>query len=116
MPFNGVWTKEAESRYNELKAAAEASLKARRTGNKTKAAKAEGLFKQVHGCIAKLLNDPRHPGLNTHKYDSLEHPYNTGQPVFEAYVQNRTPGAYRVFWCYGPNKRDITLIAITPHP
>ena len=47
---------------------------------------------------------------------SLEHPYDPGQPVFEAYAQNRTPGAYRVFWCYGPAAGDITIIAITPHP
>jgi hypothetical protein len=38
--------------------------------------------------------------------------------VFEAYAQNRTPGAYRIFWCYGPDKDkgDITITAITPHP
>jgi len=39
-----------------------------------------------------------------------------GEKVFEAYVQNKTPGAYRLFWCYGPDKGQITLIAITPHP
>lgn len=116
MPFKPVWTKEAEDRYNELKAEAEASLKARRTNKKTKATKTEGLFKQVHECLCKLLNNPRHPGLRTHKYDSLEHPYDTTQSVFEAYVQNQTPGAYRVFWCYGPNKGEVTIIAITPHP
>jgi hypothetical protein len=29
-----------------------------------------------------------------------------------------SPRAYRcgVSWCYGPGKRRITLIAITPHP
>ena len=27
-----------------------------------------------------------------------------------------TPGACRTFWCYGPAKREITIIAITPHP
>jgi hypothetical protein len=114
--FTGVWTREAAEQYNKLKADAEASLEARKADKRSKATKAEGLFKQVHGCIQKLLNDPRHPGLNTHKYDSLEHPYEKKQPVFEAYAQNRTPGAYRVFWCYGPKKSDITIIAITPHP
>ena len=38
------------------------------------------------------------------------------QPVFEACAQNQTPGAFRVFWCYGPRKGDISIIAITPHP
>lgn len=116
MAFTGVWTREAVERYNKLKADAEASLEARKSGKKSKATEAEGLFKQIHGCIQKLLNDPRHPGLNTHKFDSLEHPYEKNQAVFEAYAQNRTPGAYRVFWCYGPKKGDITILAITPHP
>ena len=31
-------------------------------------------------------------------------------------VQNRTPGALRIFWCYGPKQGEITIFAITPHP
>lgn len=116
MAFNRVWANVAEEQYNQLKAAAQASLKARMGNKKTKATKAEALFKQVHGCIQKLLTNPKHPGLNTHKYDSLDHPYEKNGAVFEAYAQNNTPGAYRVFWCYGPKKGDITIIAITPHP
>lgn len=42
----------------------------------------------------------RHPSLNTHKYDTLNGP--NGEDVFESYAQNKTPGAYRVFWHYGP--------------
>ena len=30
--------------------------------------------------------------------------------------ENDTPGAYRVFWCYGPDRRQITIVAITPRP
>lgn len=116
MAFTRVWAASAEAQYSALKAAAEASLKARKANKKAKATKAEGLFKQVHECIQKLLNNPRHPGLNSHKYDSLEHPYDPKQSVFEAYAQNQTPGAYRVFWCYGPKKNEITILAITPHP
>jgi len=56
----------------------------------------------------------RHPGLNTHKYDSLSGP--NGEDVFEAYVENRTPAAFRIFWHYGPEKEVITILAITPHP
>ena len=48
--------------------------------------------------------------------DTLAHPFNPHDKVFEAYAQNRTPGAYRVFWCYGPEAGQITVIAITPHP
>ena len=116
MAFTRNWTPEAEAQYNMLKDDAVASLKERKSNKNKKATKAEGLFKQVHGCIQKLLDNPRHPGLRTHKFDSLQHPYDEKQPVFEAYAQNQTPGAYRVFWCYGPRQGDITIIAITPHP
>jgi hypothetical protein len=116
MTFTAVWTPEADAQYAKLRQDAQSSLEGRRKNNQRKAAKAEGLFKQVHECIQKLLSNSRHPALKTHKYDSLEHPYDPGQPVFEAYAQNRTPGTYRVFWCYGPGKGQITIIAITPHP
>ena len=76
----------------------------------------EGLFKQVHKTLQLLRGNPRHPGLQTHEYHSLEHPYDPQGKVFEAYAQQKTPGAYRVFWCYGPGKGELTVIAITPHP
>lgn len=116
MPFAPIWTEEAEAKFRELRVAAEESLRNRLANKKAKASKAEGLFKQVEKCVRLLLDNPKHPGLNTHEYDSLEHPYDKKGKVFEAYVQNRTPGAYRLFWCYGPKKGEITLIAITPHP
>ena len=116
MPFQLVWSNEATNQYNTLRDNAQASVQARKADRKKKATRAEGLFKQVTGCIQKLRNDPRHPGLKTHKYDSIEHPYDRSQPVFEAYVQNQTPGAFRLFWCYGRVKGEITIIAITPHP
>ena len=65
----------------------------------------------------KLLREnPRHQGLQTHEYRSLEHPFSATEKVFEAYAQDQTPGAYRVFWCYGPGRGEMTIIAITPHP
>jgi hypothetical protein len=46
-----------------------------------------------------------------------------GEEVFEAYAQNETPGAYRVFFLYGPDRTEgkkriavLTIIAITPYP
>jgi hypothetical protein len=39
-----------------------------------------------------------------------------GKEIFEAYAENNTPAAYRIFWCYGPEKDNITIISITPHP
>ncbi len=114
--FTLQWTPEAKANYDDLKAKAEASLASRRKKGKTKSSNVEGLFKQVHKTITLLASNPKHPGLQTHEYYSLPHPYDKNQKVFEAYAQNQTPDAYRVFWCYGPEKRQITLIAITPHP
>ena len=116
MPFTPRWTEEADSKYRELQAAAAASLENRLKKKKAKSSKSEGLFKQVEKCVRLLLENPRHPGLNTHEYDSIEHPHDEDGKVFEACVQNRTPGAYRLFWCYGPGKNEITILAITPHP
>lgn len=71
-------------------------------------------LKAVQKALGYLQTNPRHPGLNTHKYNSLSGP--NGEDVFEAYAQNKTPGAYRIFWYYGPENKAITIIAITPHP
>jgi hypothetical protein len=114
--FRARWTREASTQFDSLRLAAEQSLARHSKDKSAKASKAEGLFKQVEKCVRLLLENPRHPGLQTHEYRSIEHPYDARQKVFEAYVQNRTPGAYRLFWCYGPDKNEITLIAITPHP
>ena len=114
--FELKWTEEADRQYKMLKGNAEASLKSRQEKGKKKSSKAEGLFKQIHKTIKLLTQNPRHPGLQTHEYHSLQHPYNPEEKVFEAYAQHKTPGAYRVFWCYGPMKGQLTIIAITPHP
>jgi hypothetical protein len=114
--FKTVWTPEAKSDFGELEDAALTAKANRPSKNQTKSSKQEGLFKQVHEAIAKLAQKPPHPGLNTHEYDSIPNPYDKNQKVFGAYVQNKTPGAYRIFWCYGPNQQQITILAITPHP
>ena len=75
-----------------------------------------GLSKQIKKSLGYLQTNPKHPSLNTHSYDSIDHPWDPKEKVFEAYAQNNTPCAYRIFWCYGPDKKQITVIAITPHP
>jgi len=71
-------------------------------------------FKAVRKALAYLETNPRHPGLNTHKFTSLSGP--KGEEVFEAYAENKTSAAYRIFWFYGPEKKEITVLAITPNP
>jgi hypothetical protein len=74
------------------------------------------IFKAVNKALIYLKIDPRHKSLNTHKYQTLSGP--SGEEVFEAYAQNNTPGAYRIFFCYGAgvDKGNLIILAITPHP
>ena len=82
-------------------------LAALKTADKVKA-------KKVNKTLGLLQTNPRHPGLNTHAYSALEGPKQ--EKVYEAYVENNTPGAFRVFFYYGPGADVITIVAITPHP
>jgi plasmid stabilization system protein ParE len=116
MPFDLKWSPRALAEYEAIAAAAQRSLHSRKCSRKTKASAQERLFKQITKTLGLLGANPRHPSLNTHEYSSLPHPFDPDQKVFEAYAQNNTPGAYRVFWCYGPQKGQITILAITLHP
>ena len=79
--------------------------------------KDKGLTKKYNAAkkaIIFLSENPRRKSLNTHEFTSLKEP--SGEKVFEAYAEQSTLAAYRVFWCYGPTKDQITILAITPHP
>jgi hypothetical protein len=71
-------------------------------------------FRKVQKILGLMETKLRHPSLKTHKYDSLSGL--NGEEIFEAYVENKTPGAWRIFWYYGPGQSVITIFAITPHP
>lgn len=79
------------------------------------------VFEQVRKSLCYLELNPHHPSLNTHEFTSLVGA--NGEKVFEAYAQNNTPGAYRIFWHYGPDETKgkkrtpvTTIVAITRHP
>lgn len=74
----------------------------------------KSVLKAVVKSLKLMSSNLKHPSLNTHKYDEMEGP--NGEEVFESYAQNNTPGAYRVFWHYGPGRKIITILAICPHP
>jgi len=74
----------------------------------------EKRLKAVNKALGHLETNPRYPGLNTHEFTSLTKQY--GIKIYEAYAENNTPAAYRIFWHYGPSKKFITIIAITAHP
>ena len=70
--------------------------------------------KAVRGWMGFLETNLRYLSLNTHEFRPLKGP--NGEKIFETYAQQKTPGAYRVFLYYGPERGMITIIAITPHP
>lgn len=96
--FELEWTKEAEEAYNLLKS----------DGPQKKR------YRAVKKTIKFLAQNPRHNSLQTHEFLSLSGP--NGEKVFEAYAEQQTPAAYRVFWYYGPIRGVITIFAITSHP
>ena len=96
--FELQWTAEASKAYNLLKSTASQRKR----------------YQAVKKTIKFLAMNPRHNSLQTHEYMSLKGP--NGEKVFEAYAEQRTPAAYRVFWYYGPSKGIITIFAITSHP
>ncbi len=74
----------------------------------------EKRYKAVKKALNFLSQNPKHPGLQTHKFFSLQGP--GGEDVFEAYAEQNTPAAYRIFFFYGPGKKEITVFTITSHP
>ena len=70
-------------------------------------------LKAVRRTLARLETEPRHPGLRSHEFKSLSSVH--GVKVFESCAEQDTPAAYRAFWHYGPEKGQLTIIAITSH-
>jgi mRNA-degrading endonuclease RelE of RelBE toxin-antitoxin system len=73
----------------------------------------EKRYKAVKKALGYLQDNPRHPSLQTHIFHSLLGP--RGEKVFEAYAEQDTPAAYRIFFYYGGQEK-IVVIAITSHP
>jgi len=72
------------------------------------------LYKQLGKALFLLSRDPHHPGLKTHEIVALTSRY--GMKVWESYLDNNRPKAGRIFWVYGPARKDITVIGLEPHP
>jgi hypothetical protein len=72
------------------------------------------LADRVGKALELLLDNPKHPGLNSHDIDVLTKRY--GRKVFQSYVDNNSEHAWRLFWVYGPAKGEITWIGLAPHP
>ena len=72
------------------------------------------LYKKWGSALKKLAMDPFYPSLKSHEIEPLSKRY--GIKVWQSYLENKKSGARRMFWVYGPDKKDITIIGLEPHP
>lgn len=98
MPFELKFTDEAKDQLSALKNDSSKQV----------------IYKALGKALGYLEANPRYSSLNTHQFQSRQG--RNGEKVWEAYAQNNTPGAYRIFFHYGPGASVITVFAVTPHP
>ncbi|MBQ6503420.1 MAG: hypothetical protein IJI57_05855 [Flexilinea sp.] len=72
------------------------------------------LYNKMGKAMRLISQNPRHTGLETHDISSLTKRY--GIKVWQSYLENKTPSAGRIYWVYGPNRGEITIIGLEPHP
>jgi len=66
---------------------------------------------KVRRALGLLQINPRHPGLHSHRYENF--PGAPKTKVWDSYVENRAPGAWRIWWTYGPDEiRDNQTVAL----
>lgn len=98
-PFRLLYTREAEKVLNDLRATKQHTTK----------------LKKIQKSLRLLQHaGPRHPGLHSHGYTSVPGP--GGEQLWESYVENKTPSAWRIWWIYGPGDGQLTIVTIGPHP
>jgi len=74
----------------------------------------QSIYKKWFKALKLLSENPRHPSLKTHDIDPLTKRY--GRKVWQSYLENKNSRAMRMYWFYGPDKDEITIIGLDPHP
>lgn len=72
------------------------------------------LYNKWGKAMRLLSQDPSYPSLHTHDIEPLTKRY--GIKVWQSYLENNTSHAMRMYWVYGPDRQDITIIGLEPHP
>lgn len=72
------------------------------------------LYRKIRKALQHLETNPRHPGLKSHEIDVLTEKY--GVRIWESYLENKKSGARRMFWIYGPETKEITIVGVENHP
>lgn len=74
----------------------------------------EQLYKKWGKALKLLSVNPNYPSLKTHEIEPLTKRYR--MKVWQSYLENKTRKAMRMYWVYGPESKDITIIGLEPHP
>ena len=82
------WLPASRAQYEAIETDSRKARASRLAKGGKKSTKSEGLFKQLVKTLEHLKQNPKHPGLHSHEFDSLEHPYKVGEKVCESYIQN----------------------------
>ncbi|MPZ79336.1 MAG: hypothetical protein GEV28_02655 [Actinophytocola sp.] len=98
-PFELLFSDEANKVLDDLEAKNQYAPKLRKVN------KALDLLEQA---------GPSYPGLRSHAYHSVPGP--DGATLWESYVENKTPSAWRIWWIYGPDDGQLSVVTIGPHP
>lgn len=73
------------------------------------------LYQKWGKALKLLAQNPSYPSLQSHSIRELSSRY--GITVWQSYLENRRHGTpMRMFWVYGPNVMEITIIGLEPHP
>lgn len=72
------------------------------------------LYKKWGNALKKLSEDPMYPSLRSHEIEDLSRRY--GMKAWQSYLENKKSGARRMYWVYGPDRQEITIIGLEPHP
>lgn len=64
--------------------------------------------------LDQLKTNPRYPSLNSHRIADLTD--ELGYIVWQSDMENNTSGALRMFWRYGPEDGEISVVGVSSHP
>ncbi|MEX0779478.1 MAG: hypothetical protein WD491_14550 [Balneolales bacterium] len=73
----------------------------------------EEIFDKLAKTLQLLRKNTKHPSLKSHEINVLTKKY--GIKIWQSYI-DQGKNARRIFWAYGPNRKEITILGIEPHP
>lgn len=70
--------------------------------------------RRVGEALDRMGTDPLDPLLASYLYESTTGP--GGEEVWESRVEPEEPDGLRIWWWFGREEQELTVLAIGPHP